>query len=101
MVARHVLPPHVSFDNLVEQRRAGETYIDTTESPVFDLHQLAGASSAVMALMVAWYRYAHAHGKVLSFVNVPEGVMNIVEVSELTDLLPIEASADATLDTRR
>lgn len=96
-MASHVLPSKVNFENLVEQRRAGEHYIDSTDVPVFDLNQLAGASSAVMALMVAWYRYAHARGKTTSFVNVPEGVMNIVEVSELTEVLPIEASAEATV----
>jgi len=95
--ASHELPPIVNFDNLVEQRRAGESCIDGSESAVFDFGRLVVASSAVMALMVAWFRYAHARGKVINFVNVPEGVMNIVEVSELTALLPIEASATATV----
>jgi len=97
-VAGYELPVVVNFDNLVEQRGAGEAYIDGSEQAVFDLGRLSGASSAVVALMVAWFRYAHAHGKVLSFVNVPEGVMNIVEVSELTDLLPIEAAVTGAGD---
>ncbi|MGE0625258.1 MAG: lipid asymmetry maintenance protein MlaB [Pseudomonadales bacterium] len=94
-MASHELPAIVNFDNLPELRSAGEAYIDGIDAPVFDLARLTVASSAVVALMVAWFRYAHAHGKVVSFVNVPEGVMNIVEVSELTELLPIEASATA------
>ncbi len=99
-MTRHELPAVVNFDNLVELRHAGEAYVDDNDTPVFDFHRLASASSAVMALMVAWFRYAHAHGKVISFVNVPEGVMNIVEVSELTDLLPIEVSEDAAVGDR-
>ena len=95
---RHELPPIVNFDNLVDERLEGESCIDGSESVLFDFGRLAGASSAVMALMVAWFRYAHARGKVINFVNVPEGVMNIVEVSELTEVLPIEASAEATVD---
>lgn len=93
----HQLPPVVNFDNLPAVRAEGESYIDATAHPVFDLQQLTSSSSAVVALMVAWFRYAHTHGKVIGFVNVPEGVMNIVEVSELTDLLPIEASEPATV----
>lgn len=95
-MASHELPALVSFDNLVEERSRGEVYIDGSSAPSFDLGRLSGASSAVVALMVAWFRYAHARGKVVSFVNVPDGVMNIVEVSELTEVLPIEAPADAT-----
>lgn len=96
-MATHELPALVSFDNLVEERGRGEAYIDGSEEPSFDLGRLSGGSSAVVALMVAWFRYAHTRGKVVSFVNVPEGVMNIVEVAELTEVLPIEASADPTV----
>lgn len=96
-MAGHELPAVVNFDNLPEQREAGEAYIDGCDEPVFDLGRLSIASSAVVALMVAWFRYGHTRGKVLRFVNVPEGVMNIVEVSELTELLPIEASAAASV----
>ncbi|HEY5646336.1 MAG TPA: STAS domain-containing protein [Pseudomonadales bacterium] len=91
-MAGHELPEAVNFDNLPELRRAGEAYIDSAAAPVFDLHRLTSASSAVVALMLAWFRYSHGRGKVVSFVNVPEGVMNIVEVSELTKLLPIETA---------
>ena len=93
----HALPAIVNFDNLARIRAEGEAFIDATDAPVFDLGRLSGGSSAVVALMVAWFRYAHARGKVISFVNVPEGVMNIVEVSELTDFLPIESSESATV----
>ncbi|MGD8829497.1 MAG: STAS domain-containing protein [Pseudomonadales bacterium] len=88
-----MLPEHVDFENLMAVRATGEEYIDQNDEPVFDLSALATSSSAVVALLVGWFRYAHTHGKVVSFTKVPTGVMNIIEVSDLTDLLPIEASA--------
>ena len=58
---------------------------------VVDLAELAGASSAVVALLIAWFRYGHAHGKVVRFLHVPTSIMNIIEVSELAEVLPISA----------
>ena len=45
---------------------AGET--------VFDLGGIQAADSSALALMLAWQRRAQAHGRKLSFVNVPANV---------------------------
>ena len=45
---------------------AGET--------VFDLGGVRAADSSALALMLAWQRRAQAHGRKLSFVNVPANV---------------------------
>jgi ABC-type transporter Mla MlaB component len=86
-------PDHVNFDNLMSVREAGEQYIDGAAQPVFDLSGLANASSAAAAVMVAWFRYAHVHGKVVQFDHVPTGLMNIIEVTELADVLPVKSEA--------
>lgn len=85
------LPQRLDFDNLVSVRTEGERHIDAQETPVFDLAQLENASSAAVALLVAWFRYAHVRGKVAQFTHVPPGIMNIIELTELTDVLPLEA----------
>jgi ABC-type transporter Mla MlaB component len=83
------LPAVVDFPNLVEVREAGKTHIDGSDPAEFDLSGLTEANSAVVALLIAWFRYAHARGKVVRFLQVPPGVMNIIEVSDLTEVLPI------------
>ena len=85
------LPAVVDFPNLVEVREAGKAHIDAAENADFDLSGLTEANSAVVALLIAWFRYAHARGKVVRFLRVPVAVMNIIEVSDLTEVLPIES----------
>ena len=95
------LPAEVNFANLVTVREAGKRHIDAaaedTEQVEFDLAGLADASSAVVALLIAWFRYGHAHGKVVRFLHVPAPIMNIIEVSELSEVLPIVAVTRETV----
>lgn len=91
------LPAEVNFTNLMAVREAGERYIDAADDGAdgveFDLSGLADGSSAVVALLVAWFRYGHAHGKVVRYLHVPASIMNIIEVSELAEVLPIVAAS--------
>ena len=86
------LPAEVNFANLVSVREQGKQHIDAAEPAEFDLAGLASASSAVVALLIAWFRYGHARGKVVRFLRVPAAIMNIIEVSDLTEVLPVEAA---------
>jgi len=83
----------VDFDNLMAVRVEGEQHIEVSEAPVFDFSALENSSSAVVALLVAWYRYAHVRGKVVEFTHVPVEVMNIIEVTELSEVLPLNETA--------
>jgi ABC-type transporter Mla MlaB component len=93
------LPAEVNFTNLVSIREAGKRHIDAAgaatdiaaDAVEFDLGGLNEASSAVVALLIAWFRYGHAHGKVVRFLHVPAAIMNIIEVSDLAEVLPISA----------
>jgi ABC-type transporter Mla MlaB component len=87
------MPDHIDFENLVAIRTDGERYIESEPDPVFDLGSLVNSSSAAVAVLIAWYRHAHSLGKKVRFANVPAGVMNIIEVSDLTDVLPVEEPA--------
>jgi ABC-type transporter Mla MlaB component len=93
------LSTEVTYANLVAIREAGKSHIDATEEQTgvaeFDLAGLKDASSAVVALLIAWFRYGHAHGKVVRFLQVPAAIMNIIEVSDLASVLPIVAAGEA------
>ena len=89
-------PRYVNFDNLDALRRQGERQIDEGKNSVFSLGSLEEGSSAAVALMIALFRYAHRQGKSIRFVEIPAALHNIIEVSELTRVLPLEAAvADA------
>lgn len=83
------LPGEVGFDTLLAVRSEGEAQIDRSPAVDFDLGALTVASSAVVALLIGWFRYAHAHGKVVRFLHVPVAIMNIIDVSELGEVLPV------------
>ena len=83
-------PASVGFDGLVALRDRGDAHIEAETEPSFDLSGLREARSAAVAVLIAWFRYAHARGKVVRFLSVPPALMNIIEVSGLREVLPIE-----------
>jgi ABC-type transporter Mla MlaB component len=89
-VAPFELPERVDFENMVAVRSAGERHIEDVTEPSFDLSGLKESNSVAVAVLVAWFRYAHARGKVVEFTHAPAELMNIIEVTELSDVLPVE-----------
>ena len=83
------LPEDVGFTNLTELRRSGEQHIDAQSEPSFDLSELVNPGSAVVALLIAWFRYAHLNGKSVEFTGMPVSLRNIIDVSELSEVLPV------------
>jgi phospholipid transport system transporter-binding protein len=81
----------VGFHNLVQIREAGEAAIAAAaDGVVIDLSALDNGNSAAVALLMAWYRAAEIQNKSIVFVAAPEELANIVELSGLTDVLPLE-----------
>jgi ABC-type transporter Mla MlaB component len=83
-------PTRVDFNNFVEVRTAGERHIDAHAESDFDFSNLAESNSAVVALLIAWFRYAHAHERKIQFSQLPVALQNLIEVSELTEMLPLQ-----------
>ncbi|MFP6816508.1 MAG: STAS domain-containing protein [Pseudomonadales bacterium] len=84
------LPRAVSFDSLVEVRQAGESYLDQSAGEaVFDLSPLVEFNSAVVALLMSWFRYAHACGRSIVYAGAPAELLSIIEVSGLSRILPL------------
>ena len=85
------LPGAIHFDNLAAVRSAGESYLDEqSDAAVFDLSSLSECSSVAVALLMAWVRYAHACNKTVVYAGVPEDLSNIIDVSGLTETLPMQ-----------
>ncbi|TCI03561.1 STAS domain-containing protein [Corallincola luteus] len=60
-----------------------------------DLSGLEHCDSAGMAFLFELFACQSRHGRVLNFVNAPEQLMRLVEVSDLNDILLIEAAKAA------
>lgn len=92
-VGSYVLPEAVTFDNLQDVRRQAEAAVDAADpDSILNLavRDLGHGGSAVVALMIALFRRAHVKGKRICFVDVPLEISNIINVSGLTEVLPLE-----------
>lgn len=84
------MPARVSFDSFPGVRESGEQYIDSARAGVFDLQGLKDSNSAAVALLLAWFRYAHHLGKSIGFIGTPQSLRNLIEVMELDEILPLQ-----------
>jgi phospholipid transport system transporter-binding protein len=86
----------VTFENLMALRAEGDEVIAAATGPVrMQLEDLDGGSSAAVALLMAWFRSATAREKAIEFVDVPKEVRKIIELSGMTEVLPLVESAAA------
>lgn len=58
-----------------------------------DLGGVRHADSAGLALLTAWFRQARLQQTSLCFYNIPVQMQKIINVSGLSDILPIQAAA--------
>lgn len=78
----------LDFDDVERIRAAGEALIDQSLGPVrVDCGGLERSSSATVAVLLAWYRYAHRDKKAIEFTNLSRGMSDIIEFSGLSRLL--------------
>jgi len=81
----------VNFANFVGIRALGEAHIDAHEHSVFALDGVRDANSALVALLLAWFRHAHRENREIRFTGATEGLRNLLELTELDELLRVEA----------
>lgn len=87
----HRLTGAVTFANLVPVRAEGEAAIAAAgERAVVDLAGLEDGNSAAVAVLMAWYRKARTLGKDIVFLDAPAEVRNIIKLSGLNGVLPLE-----------
>ena len=69
----------------------GEAFIEAQpETAVIDLASLSECNSAAVALLLCWYRYAHAREKAIVYTHASPDLANIVRVSGLHEILPLD-----------
>lgn len=93
------LPARVDFDDFAGIRSAGEAYVDEQAGEaLFDLSTLKECNSAAVALLMAWFRYAHAQGKSVVYAGPPADLANLIEVAGLSRTLPMQPDLGSTRD---
>jgi len=88
------LPDAVRHDDAGAVRLAGERVLDEAPDGVeFSLASLKESNSVVVALLLAWVRYARTRNKSIRFVDVPDDLRNIIELYGVADILPVEGGS--------
>lgn len=59
----------------------------------FDLGGVAQADSSAIAVMLAWQRAAQKAGASLGFINVPDNILSLASLYDVTDLLGLPQPA--------
>ncbi len=79
----------VTFANVAEITRAGMTVINQME-PVVDLEKVTELDSAAVSMLLAWLRAAQKNSQQLRLINLPQNLVSLIKLYDLTELLPLE-----------
>jgi len=80
----------LSFDSLprvLEQSDAYESRTDLPDRLTIDFEGVTAVDSSAVALLLEWRRRAIAHGKQLSFVNLPANLLALAQLYGVTELI--------------
>lgn len=89
----------VTFDSMARIRAEGAAAIAAAGKRVLvDLSGLERGNSVAVALLMAWLRAAQHEDKSLVFAGAPAELTNIIELSGMTDVLPLQDAAPAQID---
>ena len=89
---RLMLGGSVDFHNFVEVRQRGEELLAEQTRSEVHLGELDSANSTLVALLLAWFRFADRSGESIVFMDVPRDLRNIIEFSGLSGVLPLGSS---------
>ena len=80
----------ITLDNVVRVLEEGRRHIAEGVRSV-DLAEVTEMDSALLAMLLAWLRDAHAHKRELTIANLPESLQTIARLYGVEQLLPTSA----------
>ncbi|QLH43204.1 MAG: STAS domain-containing protein [Coxiellaceae bacterium] len=83
----------LSFATVPGLRIKGDQLLDKQHQLVFDFNDVVCQDSSVLALLTAWARKARAQHKHISFINLPQQLIDIAKASGLDRVLPIDGNS--------
>jgi len=85
-----LLSGRFSFDNAKLAKLQGEELINTLSTIRIDLANVLQPDSSLLILLSAWMRIAKKQHKDICFCNLPRHLEDLIRVSGLDTILPIE-----------
>lgn len=80
----------INFNTVPALHRRGCELIAASPRPIFDLQQVAYSDNSGVALLISLVRCARNVGKAVVFVNISQQFSDIIRMSGLDEILPIE-----------
>lgn len=77
----------VTLANVGQVLAEGERHL-REEVRTIDLGEVTELDSSLLAVLLAWMREAKAHGRQITFANLPEGLATIARLYGVNGLLP-------------
>lgn len=81
----------VTYDTVAEVARAGEAIIKTDDM-LIDLMEVAQVDSSAVSMLLEWVRKSQTYGRKIRFINLPENLVSLVELYDVSDLIPAVAT---------
>lgn len=88
---RFRLSGDVDFETVPELWEESLQVFPAAATVEVDLASVGVADSSAVALLLAWTRWARARQQSIRFVRVPETMLAIARLSDLEELLPLDA----------
>ena len=79
----------LNFDTVPQLNLRGRQLIAASPKPIFDLRTVTRSDNAGLALIISWIRYAKQINKAVRFLNVPQQLLAIAEISGVLNSIPI------------
>ena len=83
----HALSGPLTFDSVPDIYSTSRSWFSAGTSMTIDLHQVAQADSAGLALLIEWLRWARKAGSSLTYTNIPPQMLELIRVNGLQDTL--------------
>jgi phospholipid transport system transporter-binding protein len=83
----------LDFDSVVSLLAESRRRFPREQRLEIDLQGVRRANSAGLALLLEWVELAHRLGISLRFTNLPESLMRLAAVTNVSDLLPVARGA--------
>ena len=83
----------LDFNSVPDVHQTGCLAIEQSQADIpieIDLVQISFSDSAGLALLADWMRFAKKQQKTILYVNIPQQMRDIAQVSGILDLLPIK-----------
>lgn len=85
----------VVYDNVVEVTRAGVEAIKA-DNGIIDLAKITQVDSSAVSMLLEWVRTAEAHQKKIELINLPENLVNLIELYGVSNLISFGCTVNMT-----